>query len=148
MENGDIHKSFGGNDHIRHLPVAARRLGRKAHRHHRHHVGRVTIRARPSPCMPAFPGNASSGRDAPSPIRQYCMLCPLSYQAEHKHSPHRPPSLAGGDATQSALPICRGASAGCSRPPKDLTRAAGEGGVSRATGGGRPSHYGKDRKSF
>ena len=45
--NGDIHKGVGGNDHIRHLPVTARSLGRKAHRHHRPHGGRVAIRARP-----------------------------------------------------------------------------------------------------
>ena len=45
--NGDIRKGFGRNDHIRHFPMAARSLGRKAHRHHRPHGGRVAIRARP-----------------------------------------------------------------------------------------------------
>ena len=45
--NGDIRIGVGGNDHIRHLPVAARSLGRKAHRHHRPHGGRVAIRAWP-----------------------------------------------------------------------------------------------------
>ena len=64
--NGDIRKDVGGDDHIRHLPVAARSLGRKAHRHHRPHSGReIDFGKKMNELSPDIPEACAAARGAP-----------------------------------------------------------------------------------